>query len=158
MWGPCLCSEMLSLTLALGKTRRVKVSCSVMFELLVDLFPSFSGCEERLLPSVLGGFTRGDPPWWQARLLMRETTTQHHCCSQTGDSSAIVLKNEAMPPWPKRTCAFRSRGCWSHTHEQDGLSGMRVHESITLSPPPHSTGHHGSPSLTRALIQTFVVG
>ena len=59
---------------------------------------------------------------------------QHHC-SQTGDSSAIVLKNEAMPHCTKRTCAFHSRGCWSHTHEQDGLWGMRVHESITLSPP-----------------------
>ena len=59
---------------------------------------------------------------------------QHHC-SQTGDYSAIVLKNEAMPHCTKRTCAFHSRGCWSHTHEQDGLWGMRVHESITLSPP-----------------------
>ena len=64
---------MLSLTLALGKTQRVKVSRSVMFELLVDLFPSLSGCEKRLLPSVLGGFARGDPPWWHVRLLMRET-------------------------------------------------------------------------------------
>lgn len=73
---------------------------------------------------------------------MREKTTAQHHCSQTSGSSAIVLKSEAMPHWTNRICAFRSGGCWSHTHEEDRLWGMHVHESITSPIPQATMGPH----------------